>query len=196
MESIPELICYVSRLMFERRLTDMAGGNISARDGNKICITSRYSGARKHWQLTSQDILCEEMDAPNLLSDPRFSREGKMHLAVYKNYPDVQAIIHAHSFHVQPFVAACKPIKPVLESTQKFGTIELIKPAPAHSSELANNTVEGFSGKEEIMRKQAAAVLIPYHGIIVAGKDLLSCLDALERIDWNAWCIIAGRILG
>ena len=195
METIPELIGYVCRHMFERRLTDMAGGNISARDGKHIYITPRFSGAKKHWQLNPEDILCGEIDAPTLLSDPRFSREGKMHLAIYQNFPAGQAIIHAHPFHVQPFVAACKPIEPVLESTRKFGIIDFIKPAPAHTNELASNTVEGFSGKEEIIQKQAAAVLIPYHGIVVAGKDLLSCLDALERIDWNAWCLIAGRIL-
>jgi L-fuculose-phosphate aldolase len=107
----------------------------------------------------------------------------------------VGSVIHAHSYNIQVFVAAQKPIPPVLEATQKFGVIDLVKYAPAHSQDLADNIVAGLMGKEERIRKQAAAVMIPTHGIIVAGKDLFSALDALERIDWNAWCIIGGRSL-
>jgi L-fuculose-phosphate aldolase len=129
------------------------------------------------------------------LENPNFSREGKAHLAIYRAFPDVQGIIHAHAFHIQPFAAASRPIEPVLEATQKFGVINLVDYAPSHTDELAKNIVSGFLGKEEQIRKQAAAVLIPTHGIFVAGKDLLSALDALERIDWNAWCILARGLL-
>jgi L-fuculose-phosphate aldolase len=58
---------------------------------------------------------------------------------------------------------------------------------------LAENVVAGLRGKEERIRKQAAAVLLPTHGIIVAGKDLFAAIDAVERIDWNAWCILAQK---
>jgi hypothetical protein len=68
--------------------------------------------------------------------------------------------------------------------------------AHAHSAELAGNVVEGLRGQEDRVRVQAAAVLLPRHGIIVAGKSLMSTIDALERIDWNCWCILAQRMLG
>lgn len=182
--------------MFERRLTDMAGGNISARDGNTVYITPRYSGSKKHWQLTTDDILSGPLDGEELLNNPRFSREGKAHLAIYRNFPDCQAVIHAHSFHIQPFAVAQKPIPPVMEATEKFGTIEVIPYAPAHSGDLAKNIVEGLCGQDERIRTQAAGVLMPRHGIILAGKDLYATVDALERIDTNCWCILAQRWLG
>ena len=84
-----------------------------------------------------------------------------------------------------------RPIEPVLEATQKFGVTKVIKGAPAHSPNLATNIVAGLTGMEPNIRKQAAAVLLPRHGIFVAGKDLLAAIDAVERIDWNAWCILA-----
>ena len=34
-------------------------------------------------------------------------------------------------------------------------------------------------------------MLLPNAGIIVAGLDLWAAIDALERIDWNAWCILS-----
>ena len=48
---------------------------------------------------------------------------------------------------------------------------------------------------DDLTVEQAAAVLLPRHGIVVAGKDLLAAADALERIDWNAYCLLAARWL-
>lgn len=191
METIPEKIAYVARRMFERRLTDMAGGNLSARAGDTIYISARHSGSQKHWQISPEDVISAGIISDSLLENPRCSRESKCHLAIYRHFPDVGGVIHAHPFHVMPFCAAERPIEPILEANQKFGIISLIKGAPAHSQALADHVVEGLRGKEANIRKQAAAVLLPRHGIIVAGKDLLAAIDALERIDWNAWCILA-----
>ena len=43
METTAEKIAYVGRRMFERRLTDMAGGNVSAREGDRLYISPRDS---------------------------------------------------------------------------------------------------------------------------------------------------------
>jgi L-fuculose-phosphate aldolase len=195
MENIREQLAYIGRLMFERRMTDTAGGNISARQGNRIFISPKYSGSKCHWQLDPEDFIEGEIGSNEVLNHPMFSREGKAHVAIYLNFPDVQGVIHAHPFHILPFCAAGKPIKPMLEQTQKFGVIQLVKAAPAHSSELAENIVAGLRGQEKAIQTQAAAILVPQHGIIVAGKDILAAVDALERIDWNAWCILAQRLL-
>jgi len=188
---IPEQIIYVARRMFERRLTDMAGGNISVRAGDELYITPRYAGSKQHWQLTTADILHGPVATDDLFQQPRFSREGKAHLAVYREFPDVGAVIHAHPFHVLPFCVAGRAIEPVLEATQKFGVTPVVPFAPAHSADLARHVVDGLRGREASIRKQAAAVLLPKHGIIVAGLDLWAAIDALERIDWNAWCILS-----
>jgi L-fuculose-phosphate aldolase len=195
MATIPEQIVKVGREMFERKLTDFSGGNISVRSEGQVYITPRFAGSQKHWQLDPANILCGPLDTDDLLNNPLFSREGKAHLAIYRNFPDAGAVIHAHPFHILPFCAANKPIPPVLEGTQKFGVIECVPAAPAHSLDIANNIVEGLKGKDDRIRKQAAAVLMPKHGIIIAGKDLLAAIDALERIDWNANCILSQKLL-
>lgn len=186
-----EEVAYVARRMFERRLTDISGGNVSVRDGDQIYISPRYAGSRRHWQLSPEEIVSGPIRTDDLLEHPKFSREGKAHLAVYRAFPEVTGVIHAHPFHIMPFCAAERPIEPILEGTQKFGVIKVVKGAPANGPELAANIVEGLMGQDAAIRAQAAAVLMPRHGILVAGKDLLAAIDALERIDWNAWCILA-----
>lgn len=194
-QTIPEQIAYVGRRMFERRLTDMAGGNISVRQDETLYISPSFSGSRRHWQLQPEEIIRGSLINDALLDHPQFSREGKTHLAIYRHFPDVGAVIHAHPFHVLPFCVAERDIEPVLEATQKFGVTKIIKGAPAHSEQLAHNVLAGLQGKEANIRKQAAAVILPKHGIFVAGKDLLAAIDALERIDWNAWCILAQGLI-
>jgi len=195
MENVREQLAYIGRMLFERRLMDTAGGNISARQGNRIFISPKYSGSKRHWQLDPEDFIEREIGSNEVLNHPMFSREGKAHVAIYLNFPDVKGVIHAHPFHILPFCAAGKTIEPMLEQTQKFGVIQLVKAAPAHSAELAENIVAGLRGQEKAIQTQAAAVLVPQHGIIVAGRDILAAVDALERIDWNAWCILAQRLL-
>ncbi len=195
MTTISEQIIYIARYMFEQRLTDLAGGNISVRDGDQIHISARFSGSKKHWRISEEDIISGDISTDAVLEHPRFSREGRAHLAIYRTFADVGAVIHAHPFHILPFCAAGRAMEPVLEQTQKFGVTPIAPYAPAHSPQLAENIVAGLRGREEAIRKQAAAVLADRHGIFVAGKDLLATIDALERLDWNAWCILAQSAL-
>lgn len=196
MSSTPaEQICYVGQMMFERRLTDFSGGNVSMRDGDTMWISPRYAGSRQHWNLDPADIVHGPIDTEEITGHPRFSREGYAHLSVYRNFPDAQACIHAHPFYVLPFCAAEKPIVPVLESSDKFERFDVIEFAPAHSRDLATNIVENLRTKEDLIGKKAAGVIMPRHGIFMAGGDLLDVLDAVERMNWNAWCILAQNMI-
>ena len=190
-----ETLAYVGRLLFERRLADLAGGNLSLRVGEETFITPRYSGARQQWNVDPLTIVSGRIDTDDVLSHPDFSREGKAHLAVYRAFPEANAIIHSHPFHVLPFCAAAKPIPPVLEDTEKFGSIQVVPYAPSHSKELASNVVAGLQDQRERITQQAAALLLPKHGIFTVSKDIYMCLDAVERIDWNAWCLLARKLL-
>jgi L-fuculose-phosphate aldolase len=38
-------------------------------------------------------------------------------------------------------------------------------------------------------------LLLAKHGVFVISKDIDLCLDAVERINWNAWCILAQKML-
>lgn len=195
MQTIPEQIAYIGQLMFERNLTDIAGGNISAREGDKIYITPRYAGSKWHWHLAAEEILSGPINTDELADHPSFSREGISHLGVYRAFPEAQAIIHAHPPYVLAFCVAEKPIHPVLNAVQKYGTLTYIDHTPPYSQEQADSIIANLRGKEELIQKAAAAVLMPQHGIFIAGKDLWAAIDALERINTNAMCVLAQKML-
>ncbi|HSL31690.1 MAG TPA: ribose 5-phosphate isomerase B [Anaerolineales bacterium] len=188
-------IADTGRLVFARHLTDAAGGNISVRVGDKICITPRYSGSRRHWQLRPEQVLVSDLDGNKLAGDGDISRESKVHYRLYQEFPDGTAVLHSHPRNVMVFVASGQPIEPVLEATLKFDTIPVTRFAPAHSEKLADAIAEAFRGKEEYIKKYATAVMAPWHGLFVIGKDLDAAFDLTERIDTNAYCILMSRLL-
>jgi ribose 5-phosphate isomerase B len=189
-------IADTGRMVFERHLTDAAGGNISVRVGDdQVCITPRYSGSKRHWNLQPNQVLVSDMLGYKLEGDGDVSRESKVHYRIYQEFPDAQAVLHSHARNVMVFVASGQPIEPVLEATLKFDTIPVTKFAPAHSDKLADEIVQALRGKDEYIRKYATAVIAPWHGLFVVGKDLDAAFDLTERIDTNAYCILMSRLL-
>jgi L-fuculose-phosphate aldolase len=196
-EEMRAKIAYMSAIMFDRNLLDMAGGNISALVGDVVCITARYSGLRRQWQLKPEDVLVVNLDATILEGTGEVSREAKVHLRLHREFGEHgTAVIHAHSRNLMVFASLARPMPPVLEGTRKFGEIPVVQYAPAHSVELSENIAAAIRGQETRIRKQAAAAFAPYHGIFVMGKDLDSAADAVERLDTNAYCLLMAHSLG
>jgi L-fuculose-phosphate aldolase len=195
MKTPAELVAYIGRLMFERNLTDISGGNVSAREGDTIYCSPRYAGHKWHWQLQPGDIVSGPIWEDDLVNAPSFSREGLSHLAIYRTFPEVKGVIHAHPRHVLPFCAAERLIRPVLAAAEKYGVLPYHEPTPPYSQAQAESIVACLARRRELMAFDAAAVLMPRHGIILAGADLWAAVDALEVIDWNAWCLLAGKLI-
>lgn len=188
-------IAETGRLVFERHLTDAAGGNISVRVDDTVCITPRYSGSKRHWHLQPNEVLVSDLQGNKLDGDGDISRESKVHYKIYQDFPDAKAVLHSHARNVMVFVASGQPIEPVLEATLKFDTVPVTKFAPAHSEKLAEAIAEGLRDKEEYIQRYATAVIVPWHGLFVVGKDLDAAFDLTERIDTNAYCILMSRLL-
>jgi L-fuculose-phosphate aldolase len=196
-EQTREHIAYIGNLMFQRHLLDLAGGNISVRVGDVLCISPRYSGPLYHWSLKPQDVMLIKLDGTLIEGSGELSRESKVHLKLHNQFGDYgTAVIHCHARHVMVFASMNQPIPPIMEATRKFGTVPTAKFAPSHSADLSVNIAAAMEGQEERIRKHAGAVIAPYHGIFAMGRDLDWTADAVERIDTNAFCILMGRSLG
>lgn len=190
-------IAHIGKLLYERRLTDTGGGNISVRVGEVLCMSPAYAGSKRQWQLQPEQVLVVDLKTRTLLDgDGKISREANVHFRLHEEFADAgTAVIHCHAQNVMVFAAVAKPMPPVLEANLKFGEAKVIPYAPAHSQQLAENVVAGIRGQEERIRKHAAGVIAPWHGLFLMGRDLDAALDGVERFDTNARCIILGQQL-
>ena len=191
-----EKVAYFGRMLFERHLTDAAGGNISVRVGDLVCMTATLAGQKQQWQITADDVLVVAMDEHILAGSGELSRESKVHLALHREYGEYgTGVIHAHPRNVMVFAAMAQPMPPIMEATMKLGVTPVADYAPSHSTSLANNIVASMRGRESLIRKHAAAAIAPWHGLFLMGRDLDAAFDAVERLDTNAYCIIMGWML-
>ena len=190
--TISEQIIYTGKFMFEHDLTDIAGGNISVRDGDFVYLTPTLAGNQFHWDIDPVDIVTGKLSQEDKIkAHPRFTREGLSHLAIYKKFPFVTAVIHAHAKYILPFTAFAKPIPAILNASKRFGDLQYHAESSPYSQEQAESIVEVLTSQENRMKEKAAGVLMPRHGIIAAGKDLMTVLDCVQRMNTNAFAVLA-----
>jgi L-fuculose-phosphate aldolase len=190
-------IAAIGRFLFDRHLTDAAGGNVSVRVGDVVCISPRYSGSQHQWQLKAEDVLVVDLNRNILEGEGVISRESNVHFKLHTEFRDAgTAVIHAHPQNLMVFAALAKPMPPVLEANRKFGEVKVVDFAPAHSPILAENVARALRGQESRIRKHAAGVIAPWHGLFLMGKDLDAAFDAVERFDTNARIIVTAQMAG
>lgn len=191
-----EEVCQLVKDMFDRMMTNAAGGNVSVRvDNNRVLLTPARMSEHNRCRLKPEDLLLVDLDMNVLEGTRALTREANMHLGILKEFPYVNACIHAHSKDIMTFAAFELPIPSVTEATAKFGNIECLPYYEATTKELADATVEYFKTKRNELKKHACAVMLSKHGIIIAGKSLDEAYNALERIETNAYIVLRSKLL-
>lgn len=185
----------IAALIYDRFLSDSAGGNISVREDGLIYVSPRFMGSKYHYRISPAQISVLDAQHNVIEGPPELSREIRLHLAVYDHFSEVGAVIHAHPRWLMVFAVAGRTMKPVLEYTAKFGDVECIAETPMHSQELADRVVELAMRRREQLQRTALGILLPRHGVAILGRDLDNAYDTLERLENNARCILLSRLL-
>lgn len=191
------LVAYVGRMLFDRHLTDAGGGNISLRVGDVYCMSPTLAGHLRQWQLEAEDVLVVSREWRILAGNGELTRESAVHFGLHESCGEFgRAVIHCHPRNLMVFACANMAMPPVMEATRKFGVTPVIKYAPAHSPKLGERIVATMKGREARIAKHAAAAIAPWHGLFLMGRHLEAALDAVERLDTNAYVMMMSRHLG
>lgn len=187
----------IAHLMYERRLTNAAGGNLSCRVGDYVYISPRYLGSKQRWKLREEMVLVFDKDYQIVEGNPALiSREGRMHFACYQNFPEINGVIHAHPQYLTVFASAGEPVPPVNQYTEKFGSMDVVSNLPAHSQDLADSVVAALRPRAAALAKNGLGLILAWHGVAVVGRDLDDAFDTLERLEWSAQTLLLARTAG
>lgn len=188
---IREEMCVTAKNMWDRRLTNAAGGNFAVRVAeNRILVTPSLMSERKHCVLQPSDILLIDYEENILEGNGKLSRETDMHILLLSKFNFIGATIHAHPFYCMPFVAFSKPIPNVTEATMGRGVVECIEWTKAYSPELAQNVYKYYDDRRELAEKKPLGMILPLHGVVVSGPDIYGAYSMLERIECDAFCAL------
>ncbi|MBR5228381.1 MAG: class II aldolase/adducin family protein [Firmicutes bacterium] len=174
------LILDIGRRMYDKNFCAANDGNISCRaeDGN-FWVTP--SGVSKGFM--KEEMLVKVDASGNIIEkngDYKISSEIKLHLKVYEERPDMNAVVHAHPPVSTAFACARKPLnKPVVtEAVLILGEVPVAPFAVPGTPELAETIVPHVHGH--------AACLLANHGALTWGTDLIQAYYRLETTEYYA----------
>jgi L-fuculose-phosphate aldolase len=181
-------IVRIGRLLYERGLIVARDGNISARLGDELIITTP-SGACKG-MLESEELVIVDLEGQAQGDDRRPSSELQMHLAVYQHRPDVQAVVHAHP----PIAVACTLAGVRMDEPLLPETIIALGAVPTARYALAG-TREMYEAIAPLLPHHNA-ILLTHHGALTVGKSLMQAFHRMEHVEHCAKILLAAHQLG
>jgi L-fuculose-phosphate aldolase len=187
-EQIRAEIVEAGRRMYTRGYVASNDGNISCRlDGERLVTTPR--SVSKGF-MTPDMMVVVDYQGKKVAGDRDASSELPMHLEVYKNRPDVNAVVHAHPPLATGFAVAGIPLtRAVLaEVITTLGSIPIAEygtPSTAELPEAVRKYIKAHDG-----------LLLANHGAVTCGTSVLAAYYKMETIEHFAKISLVARLLG
>ncbi len=165
--------------LIAKRLTAGTSGNISIRTEGGMLITPTGLAPAL---LLQEHIVAIDLDGRAAQGQLTPSSEWQMHADVYRQKPEVRAIVHCHSPYATILACARKPIPPLHYMVAAAGSygIPLADYATFGSRELSRANLEALSG--------SMACLLANHGQLATGSNLDEALKLAELVEELAHC--------
>src|SRR5450830_428244 len=116
--------------------------------------------------MRADDIVVLDFEQKRLEGTLKASIEAGMHAAVYRERPDVNAIVHTHQPYASALAIVRRPIPALFDEQVSFlgRSVEIIDYAPSGTSFLKKNV-------RRTVTSGANAFILANHGVLVLGGD-------------------------
>jgi L-fuculose-phosphate aldolase len=137
------------------------------------------------------DMMCiTDLNGKKVSGDRDPSSEALMHLEVYRQRPDVNAVVHAHPPIATGFAVAGIPLDravlaEVLTTLGSIPIAEYATPSTAELPEAVRRYIKAHDG-----------MLLANHGALTVGADLYSAYYKMETVEHFAHISLVARLLG
>jgi L-fuculose-phosphate aldolase len=181
-------IVEAGRRLYARAYVASNDGNISARLDDHRLITTPKSVSKGF--MTPDMMVIVDLEGKKVAGDRDPSTELPMHLEVYRNRPDVNAVVHAHPPLATGFAVAGTPLtRAVLaEVITTLGSIPIAAygtPSTAELPEAVRKYIKAHDG-----------MLLANHGAVTCGPDVMAAYYKMETIEHFAKISLVARLLG
>jgi len=163
-------------------------GNISARLDESRILTTPKSVSKGF--MTPDMMVTVDYEGKKLSGDRDPSSELPMHLEIYRNRPDVNAVVHAHPPLATGFAVAGIPLtRAVLaEVVTTLGSIPIAEygtPSTAELPAAVRKYIKAHDG-----------LLLANHGAVTCCRSVMTAYYKMETIEHFAKISLVARLLG
>lgn len=187
---IKKEICEIGKRIYDRGMVAANDGNISVKlnDNEFLCTPT---GVSKGF-MTPEYICKVDATGKVIQANGSFkpSSEIKMHMRVYKERPDVQAVVHAHPMYGTAFAIAGIPLtQPIMpEAVIALGCVPI--------AEYGTPSTEEIPDAVSKYLQYFDAVLLENHGALAYSDSLLAAYHKMESLEFYAQLLFLSRQLG
>jgi L-fuculose-phosphate aldolase len=163
-------------------------GNLSVRlDDRRVLATP--SGVSKGMMCPEQMVVVD-LEGNRLAGDHPVSSEIQMHLTIYRERPDVSAVVHAHPVTATGFASAGMALdEPICsEIIVTLGAVPLAEYGTTGTPALSESLMPWVHDYD--------AILLANHGAVSYGCDLLSAYMKMEALEHFAQIVLVTKQLG
>ena len=163
-------------------------GNISVRLSPDRLMTTPRSVSKGF--MTADMMVVTDLSGAKVHGEREASSELKMHLEVYRQRPDVGAVVHAHPATATGFAVAGVPLNRAVlaEVITTLGGIPIAAYATPSTAELPAAIREYI--------KTHDGLLLANHGALAVAPDLFAAYYRMETIEHFAKISLVARTLG
>ncbi|MCD7740279.1 MAG: class II aldolase/adducin family protein, partial [Candidatus Gastranaerophilales bacterium] len=179
-------ILEIGKRLYLKNLTIGTSGNISIKTNKGILITATGTALGN---LKEEDIILIDENGKEL-STGKASSEKKLHVEIYKQRPDIKAVIHTHPVYLTTFAACHQSLNEPInsETILYFKDIPVAEYAMPSSEELVKNTVKYLKNRDVVMMAN--------HGAVSLGTSIEDAFLKMETAEYYANITLNTRILG
>lgn len=185
---IKKAICEVGHKLYDHGFVAANDGNISVKvnDNEFYCTPTGVSKGA----LTPDMIIKIDGTGKKLEGKLNPSSEIKMHLRVYKERPDVNAVVHAHPPVATAFTVAGVELDQYIlpEAVLTIGNVPTCEYGTPSTMEIPDS-LEPFIQNHD-------AFLLKNHGALTVGNTLTKAFFMMEEVEFNAKICKYARELG
>ena len=185
---IKKEICEIGRRIYMNGFVAANDGNISVKvSENEYYCTP--TGVSKGF-MTPDMIIKIDADGNKLEGKLNPSSEIKMHMRVYRERPDVNAVVHAHPPTATGFAIAHIPLDSYTmpEAVLTIGFVP-IAPYGTPSTQEIPDAIAPFLQEHD-------AIMLANHGAVTVGVDLMNAYFRMETLEFFAKITLTARLLG
>ena len=172
-----KIILEASKKLYHLKLVAGTSGNISMRHPKKEDHYFITASGLAYDTMVEDDIVEIDKDGVPVNPNQKPSSEWKMHVEVYKNYPNINAIVHTHSPFATAFAVNRETIPVILIEMKPFlgGDIKVAPYAINGSQQLADNIIPYL--------KDRNSCLLANHGTISCGNTMEEAFTSCEYVE-------------
>jgi L-fuculose-phosphate aldolase len=181
-------IVEVGRRLWQRGYVASNDGNISVRLDERRLMTTPANVSKGF--MTPDMMVITDFTGRKVSGERKASSELKMHLQVYRDRPDANAVVHAHPPTATGFAVAGIPLdRAVLaEVVTTLGSIPIAEYATPSTDELPAACSKYLKAHD--------GLLLANHGALAIGPDLFTAYHRMETIEHFAKISLVTRQLG